>query len=117
MATFIKYQGQLASLGSEVLSAQLNRKSNSEVAEFIRQNFIQSMTRGWNLCFDCETSVPEWASYEEAGTFSPEHFFDWEFMNNQANYLPYVREEEQQPGNTLPRNDSFQMIIRAGCET
>ena len=57
------------------------------------------------------------------GTFDPLLFFNWDYMNQEANYMPYVRENENHgigginPGFGYNRADSFGMMIRSGVQT
>ena len=81
------------------------------------------MRNGENLCYDLESTTPDFASYKVDGTFDPDTFFDWEKMNQEANYMPFVRENENHgigginPGCGYTRVPAFTMIIRCGGET
>ena len=119
----MQYKAQLAPLGPEIIKVALGRQTNEDVGEFIRKQFIHGMRQGETLCFDTETTTPDWASYNKEGTFVAEQFFNWEFLNQEANYMPYVREDENHgigginPGFGYTRASTFGMVIRTGVET
>ena len=123
VGTFMTYKGQLAAIGPEIIKVALNRQTNADVGEFIRKQFVHGMRQGENLCFDCDTTTPDWASYAADGTFVPDQFFNYEFMNQERNYMPFVREEENHgigglnPGYGYCRASTFSMMIRTGVET
>ena len=77
VGTFMQYKGQLAPLAPEVIKVCLNRQTNAEVGEYIRKQFIHAMRQGEKLCFDIETTTPDWAAMTQEGTFDPIKFFDW----------------------------------------
>ena len=51
------------------------------------------MREGEKLCFDMEAGAPNWPEYEHEGTFTT-NFLDWEWLNQEANYMPFVRDCE-----------------------
>ena len=110
-------------MAPEVIKVALNQQTNAEVAEFIRNNFIVAMRNGDRLCYDIDSTTPDWANYIVEGTFVPDHFFNYEHMTVEANYMPYVRENENHgiggvnPGFGYARSDKFAMIIRCAVET
>ena len=93
VATFMQYKGQLAPLGPEIVKKALGRQTPADVGEFIRKNFIRAMREGERLCFDLENAAPNWGEYVSDGTFTLD-FFNWEWLNQEGNYMPFVREEE-----------------------
>ena len=107
-------------MGPEIVKKALGRQSPADVGEFVRKNFIRAMREGERLCFDLENSAPNWGEYVADGTFSLD-FFNWEWLNQQDNYMPYVRDEEntglggQNPGHYI-RSPEFVMIMRCGAE-
>merc|ERR1712045_786296 len=94
VGTFMQYKAQLAPIGPEIIKVALGRQTNADVGEFIRKQFIHGMRQAETLCFDTETTTPDWAAYNNEGTFVAEQFFNWEFFNQEANHMPYVREDE-----------------------
>ena len=118
----MQYKGQLAPLAPEVIKVSLARQTNADVAEFIRRNFINAMRNGETLRYDIESLSPDFAAYTVEGTFVAEKFFDWNFMNERDNYMPYVREEENHgigginPGIGYIRSDNFVMVIRGSAD-
>ena len=119
----MQYKAQLAPIGPEIIKVALGRQTNVDVGEFIRKQFIHGMRQGETLCFDTETTTPDWAAYNSEGTFVAEQFFNWEFFNQEANHMPYVREDENHgigginPGFGYCRAATFGMVIRCGVET
>ena len=113
----------MAPLGPEIIKVALGRQTKEDVGEYIRKQFIHGMRQGENLCFDVETTTPDWVTFNCDGTFQAEQFFDWQWMNTEANYMPYVRENENHgigginPGCGYIRADTFSMIIRTGVES
>ena len=120
VGTFLQYKGKMAALAPEVLKVALGRQTNDDVSEFIRKAFVNGMRQGERLCFDLETATPNWHDYTKEGTFVPQQFFNYEFFNQEANYMPYVREDENHgiggvnPGRGYIRSENFAMIIRCG---
>ena len=123
VATYLNYKGFLASLGPEIIKKALGRQENADVGEFIRVQMINGMRSGDKLCWDLDSTTPKWSDYAVEGTFNPEHFFNWEFMKVEANYMPYVREDENHgiggvnPGFGYIRSPDFSMTFRCGAET
>ena len=118
----MQYKGQLAPLGPEIVKVALSRQSNADVGEYIRKQFVNGMRQGENLCFDLDTTTPNFADFDVDGTFKADVFFNWEEMNKEAEYMKYVREDENHgigginPGHGYCRSDAFAMIIRSGLE-
>ena len=83
------------------------------------------MRQGSNLCYDIEKTIPDWSAYASEGTFVPEQFFNWEYMNQEANYMAYVRENENHgfvsagvpQATEFIRESTFSMTIRCGADT
>ena len=82
------------------------------------------MREGDKLCFDIEQTKPDFGnSLRVDGTFDPDVFFDYQAMTQEANYMPYVREDENHgigglnPGYGYTRAPDFCMIIRSSAET
>ena len=81
------------------------------------------MRNGENLCLDLEKTTPDFAAYAGAGIFDPDIFFDWERMNQEANYMTFVREDENHgiggvnPGSGYCRAAAFTMSMRTDLET
>ena len=118
VGTFMQYKGKLACLGPEVLGVSLGRKTPADVAEFIRQAWIAGQRNGENLCYDCESTTPDFAAYKVDGTFDADIFFDHERMNVRDNFMQYVREGENHGIgglNDYDRSNAFGMIIRSGA--
>ena len=119
----MNYKGKLADLGPEIVKVALGRQSNADVGEFIRKEFINGMRQGEKLCLDCGTATPDWRAYTVDGTFFPDHFFNFEFFSQEANYMPYVRENENHgiggvnPGFGYCRAPTFSVTIRCGAES
>ena len=122
VATFMQYKGQLCSLAPEVVKVALQRQTAQDVGEVIRKEFINGMRNGENLCIDIDKSVPDFASYNSDGTFDANLFFNWAEFNQEANHMPFVRENENHgigginPGNGYARSANFCGIIRSGVE-
>ena len=70
-----------------------------------------------------ETTTPDFASFNSEGTFNAELFFNYEWLNQMDNYMPYVRENENHgigginPGCGYNRSPDFTMTLRTGVET
>ena len=119
----MNYKGKLADLGPSIVKTALGQQTNADTAEFIRLAFINGMRQGEKLCFDCGTGTPDWRAYTVDGTFFPDHFFNFEFFSEEANYMPYVRENENHgiggvnPGHGYIRSANFSCTIRSGVES
>ena len=75
------------------------------------------MRSGKSFCIDIDKSTPDFAEYQHDGTFT-QNFFDWEWLNTEANYIQYVRENENHSIgglNQFVRNEAFTGIIRSGA--
>ena len=68
----MQYKAQLAPIGPEIIKVALGRQTNADVGEFIRKQFIHGMRQGETLCFDTETTTPDWVAYNKEGTFAAE---------------------------------------------
>ena len=123
VGTFMQYKGKLASLGPEILKIALQRSTPADVGEVIRKQFVDGMRNGENLCLDLEKANADFVSYKVDGTFDPDIFFDWERMNTEANYMAYVRQDENHgigginPGCGYTRAQAFHMSMRTDLET
>ena len=106
-----------------MLKVSLSRSTPADVGEFIRKNFVDGMRNGDNLCLDAESTTPDFGSYAVEGTFNPDIFFDHERMNEEANFMTFVRDDENHgigginPGHGYARAAAFTMSIRTGHET
>ena len=82
------------------------------------------MREGDKLCFDIESTKPDFGgNLHVDGTFDANVFFDYQAMTQDANFMPYVREDENHgigglnPGFGYTRSPNFCMIIRSSAET
>ena len=122
VGTFMQYKGKLCSLAPEVIKEALKRQTKADVAEFIRKHYIAGMRNGDNLCLDMDTCTPDFGAMTTDGTFNGELFFNWQYMNERDNYMPFVRDDENHgigginPGFGYVRSDNFSMTIRSGAE-
>ena len=120
VATFMNYKANLCDLAPEVIKVGLGRQENSDVAEFIRKSFIGAMREGDTLCLNIDKTSPDFADYHVEGTFNPELFFKYEYMDVYENYMPFVRESENHgigglnPGCGYARNEKFGLAICVG---
>ena len=120
VGTFMQYKGQLAPLAGEIVKKALGRQTDEGIGEYVRGQFVIGMREGERLCIDIDKSAPNWEAMVSDGTFSLQ-FFNWEWMNQDANYLQYVRESENygigglNPGH-YNRSPNFVAIIRSGAE-
>mmetsp|Transcript_45873 Transcript_45873/g.60807 ORF Transcript_45873/g.60807 Transcript_45873/m.60807 type:complete len:112 (+) Transcript_45873:289-624(+) len=86
----------------------------------MRKHFVHGMRQGENLCFDLDKASPNWEEYVTEGTYTNQ-FWDWAWMNEADNHLPYVRESENHgvgglnPGH-YARSPDFCCIIRSGAD-
>ena len=75
------------------------------------------------MCIDMDSARPDFVSYNKEGTFDADKFLDWAWLNEEANYMPYVREDENHgvgginPGIGYTRLETFTGIFRSGVET
>ena len=121
VGTFMNYKGMLASVAPETVKMALGRQTQEDVGEFVRKWFVQGMRQGDKLCLDIDASRPNFAEMNKEGTFNAEQFFNFEYMKNSENYMPYVRHEENHgvgginPGCGYNRIDSFSMTMRSAA--
>ena len=118
VGTFMQYQGMLASMGPEIVKVALGQQDNAAVGEFVRKSFVNGMRQGAKLCIDLENAKPTWNAFESEGTYSNQ-FWDWEWMSQETNYLPLVREDERYGIDGVvtghfARMPNFQCIVRSG---
>ena len=99
----------------------LGRQAHTDVADFVRKQFVNGMRNGENLCLDIDKSRPDWAAMNIEGTFES-NMFNFAWLNEEANYMKFVREDENHgpgginPGNGFGRQDKFSMTIRSSAE-
>ena len=67
-------------MGPEIIKVALGRQTNADVGEFIRKAIIHGMRQGETLCFDTETTTPDWRTYNAEGTFDAEKFFTFDWL-------------------------------------
>ena len=119
----MQYKAQLAPVGPEIIKVALGRQTAEDVGEFLRKHFIHGMRQGETLCYDIESTTPDFTGMNKEGTFDAELFFDYEKMTDKKNYMPYVREDENHgiggvnPGIGYIRCDTFGLVVRSGAET
>ena len=94
------------------------------MSEVIRKNWIAAMRNGDRLCLDIDKTKPEFnGNLNLEGTFHGEQFFNYQHMTEEANFMPYVREDENHgiggtnPGFGYCRAPNFCMILRSGAES
>ena len=121
VATFMQYKGFLCPMAPEVLKVALGRQAHTDVAEFTRKAFVNGMRNGENLCLDIDKSRPDWAAMTVENTFSP-NFFNFAWLKEEANYKPFVREDENHgpgginPGFGFNYNAAFSVTIRSNAD-
>ena len=76
------------------------------------------MRAGEKLCYDIESTKPDFASdFCIEDTFDPNVFFDYQTMSQREYYMDYVRDNEnhgpgkRNPGSGYNRNPNFCMMI------
>ena len=78
------------------------------------------MREGDKLCLDVDRTTPNWSEFYSDNTFV-EGFFDYDWLNQEANYMPFVRDNENHgigglnPG-YYTRSENFSFIIRCAAE-
>ena len=118
----MQYKAHLESLGPEIVKKAMGRQTAADVGDFIRSKFIVAMRQGETLCFDIDTGHADFAEYSVDGKFDANLFFNHAEFAKEANYLPYVRENENHsigglnPGH-YNRHEKFNMCIRSGVAT
>ena len=90
VATFMNYTASLCDLAHEVATAG----SYEDVAEVIRRSWILGQRSGKLTVFNVDKSTNcKFNEFVIDGVFSTE-FFNYEWMAQSANHLPYVKAEE-----------------------
>lgn len=81
------------------------------------------MRNGDRLCLDIDKTKPEFnGNLNLEGTFHGEQFFNYQHMTVEANFMPYVREDENHgiggtnPGFGYCRAPNFLMTLRSGAD-
>ena len=94
VGTFMQYKGHLCTLAPEIIKVGLGQQTNEGVGEVIRKHFVNAMRNGDRLCIDVESCKPAWGTYDSAGTFDSNLFFNWAAFAEASAHEPYVREDE-----------------------
>lgn len=120
VGTFLSYKGQIADIGPEIVKVALQNQTLADIGEFIRKQWIHGMRQGERLCFDIDSSIADWSTYNSEGTFDAAEFFNYTAFKKEATYMKYVREHENHgiggvnPGIGYTRSKDFVMVIRSG---
>ena len=93
VATFANYKGHLVDIQGDSLRVLMGQGSWPDVGEKVRKGFVNAMRQGDSMYINVERANPDWAAMEADGVFS-QQFWNWEWMSQDANYLPYVKEDE-----------------------
>ena len=116
VGTYMKYKGTLADIAPQVTQVVLGRKAYHEVGEEVRRLFVYAMQQGDNLCLDIDQTKPDFMAMNVEGTFLSDKFFDYDWLEQKENHLPYVRESEKRGGRVgYYRSNEFGMVIRSGA--
>uniref|UniRef100_A0A7S3MIW4 Uncharacterized protein n=1 Tax=Favella ehrenbergii TaxID=182087 RepID=A0A7S3MIW4_9SPIT len=100
----------------------LNQGTQADCGEIVRKGFVNAMRSGDNLCVDMDKTKADFPAMSSEGNFTADKFFDYTWFEQEANYMPYVREDERHgpgginPGIGFSRNPSFGMALRSGAE-
>eukprot|EP00353_Schmidingerella_taraikaensis_P007134 CAMPEP_0185580528 /NCGR_PEP_ID=MMETSP0434-20130131/16881_1 /TAXON_ID=626734 ORGANISM="Favella taraikaensis, Strain Fe Narragansett Bay" /NCGR_SAMPLE_ID=MMETSP0434 /ASSEMBLY_ACC=CAM_ASM_000379 /LENGTH=69 /DNA_ID=CAMNT_0028198823 /DNA_START=196 /DNA_END=405 /DNA_ORIENTATION=+ len=65
----------------------LGQGTHKDVGEVARKGFINAMRSGDNLCIDIDKSRCNFPEMAQEGTFLPDKFFDWDWLESDQNYL------------------------------
>ena len=93
VGTFMQYKGQLAPLADQIVKKALGQQTDAGIGDYVRGQFVNGMRNGERMCIDIDKSAPNWEAYVSEGTFDL-RFFNWAWLNEDTNYLPFVRENE-----------------------
>ena len=121
VGTFMNYKGHLCDLGPAIVKIGLGRGTAQEVGEIVRKGFVAAMRNGDRLCIDIQKVVPQWSTYNSDGTFDHEKFFNYATFAQEAEYMRFVREDENHgiggvnPGFGYTRSPNFVGMIRSDC--
>ena len=116
VATFANYKGHLVDIQGDSLRVLMNQGTWPDVGEKVRKGFVNGMRSGDSLYINVERASPEWSSMDQAGTWDTATFFNYAAMLEDANYLPFVKEDENHgvgglnPGHYC-RHSDFRMTI------
>ena len=122
VATFMNIKGHLVSVGPPCMKALLGQGTLQDAGEDIRKGFVSAMLNGTSLCLDIDRVKANFNGMNQEGTFVGSQVFDWGWMATEANYMTYVRENENHgvgginPGRGYIRNNDFSCSIRSGAE-
>ena len=121
VGTFMQYKGHLVQLGPPTLRAALGQGTIQDVGETARKGFIAAMRSGDNMCLDIDQAKTNFSAANQEGTWVANQFFDWNWLEQEENYMKYVREDENHgiggvnPGMGYIRNAKFGCAIRSGA--